>query len=113
MTYDPTSPSSPEPDESSPVADAMADAREAFNRSGFSTPTGMVALAAFVLIGVELIFNVIMSEYGIDWSLLALALLAVIVYFGKGAYDRVAPVDALLKLVGMLIASLVAFHILW
>lgn len=113
MTNDPNSPMTPESGEPSPVSDAMADAKAAFNRAGFSTPAGMVALAGLILIGVEILFSLILEEYGINWALIAAAFVAVFVYYGKGAYNRIAPDDALLKLTGMVIAALVALHIIY
>ncbi len=113
MTNDPNPPGMPEPENASPVGDAMADAKAAFNKAGFATPSGMVALAGLILIGVEILFGLILEEYGINWALIAAAFVAVFVYYGKGAYNRIAPDDALLKLTGMVIAALVALHILY
>lgn len=113
MTNDPNSPTTPEPEEQSPVADAMADARAAFNRAGFSTPTGMVALAGIILLGVEVIFSLILEEYGLNMALIAFALVAVLVYYGKGAYARIAPDGDLLKLTGMVIAALALLHLIY
>ena len=107
MTNDPTSPGTPEPEDPSPVGDAMADARAAFTRAGFSTPTGMVALAGLILIGVDIVFGLLLADYPIEWALLAFALVAVFAYYGKGAYNRIAPDETLLKLTGMVMAALV------
>lgn len=118
MTYDPNEPGMPEsgmnqPEEASPVSDAMSDAKAAFNRAGFSTPSGMVGLAGLILLGVEVLFSIILEEYGINWALLAAAIVAVLVFYGKGAYDRIAPSADLLKLTGMVIAGLVAFTLIY
>jgi hypothetical protein len=113
MTSDFNPPEAPEPEEASPVADAMADAKAAFNKAGFAAPAGMVALAGLILIGVELLFGVILEEYYINWALLGAAVVAVLVFYGKGAYDRIAPAPSLLKLTGMLIAALVAFTLIY
>lgn len=109
-------PPQPAPDptpEASPVTDAMADAKAAFSRAGFSTPTGMIALAGLILIGVEVIFGLILEEYYVEWAVLALGLAAVLIFYGKGAYDRIAPAPDLLKLTGMLIAALGLFTIIY
>ena len=113
MTNDPTSPGTPEPEDPSPVGDAMADARAAFTRAGFSTPTGMVALAGLILIGVDIVFGLLLADYPIEWALLAFALVAVFVYYGKGAYNRIAPDETLLKLTGMVMAALVGWLLLY
>lgn len=118
MTYDPNEPEKSEsgmnqPEEASPVSDAMADAKAAFNRAGFSTPSGMVGLAGLILIGVEIIFGLIIEEYYINWALLAAAIVAVLIHYGKGAYDRIAASADLLKLTGMLIAVLVLFALIY
>lgn len=113
MTNDPNSPMSSESGEPSPVADAMADAKAAFNKAGFATPTGMVALAGLIILGVEILFGIIFDEFGNNYALLALAIAAVVVFYGKGAYDRIAPAADLLKLIGMVIAGVVAFVLLW
>ncbi len=111
MTNDPNSPMSSESGEPSPVADAMADAKAAFNKAGFATPTGMVALAGLILLGVELIFGIMLREFSIGPWLLP-ALLAVIVYYAKGNYDPIGPADKMLKLIGMLMAGIAVVSIL-
>lgn len=113
MTNDPNPPGMPEPDNASPVGDAMADAKAAFNKAGFATPSGMVALAGLILLGVELLFGVIFDEYGNNYTLLAAAIAAVVVFYGKGAYDRIAPAADLLKLIGMVIAGVVLIVLIY
>ncbi len=118
MTSDSNPPEMPEQSrppaaEPSPVGDAVADARAAFNRAGFSSPMGMVALAGLILIGVEVIFGIILEQYYVEWVMLALGLAAVLVFYGKGAYDGIAPAPDLLKLTGMLIAALGVFALIY
>lgn len=102
-------PQQPAPDptpEASPVTDAMADAKAALTRAGFTTPTGMIALAALILIGVEIIFGLIVEEFYISNATLLVAFAAVIIFYGKGAFNRIGPAPDLLKLAGYLIAAL-------
>lgn len=100
-------------EEPSPVTDAIDDAKAAFNRAGFSAPSGMVALAGLILIGVEVIFGLILEEYYINWAVLLAAIAAVIIFYGKGAYDRVGPSGDLLKLTGYVLAALGAFVLVY
>ncbi len=107
-------PPQPAPDptpEASPVTDAMADAKAAFSRAGFSTPTGMIALAGLIILGVELVFNIIMREFSTGPFLLP-AIVIVVIYYGKGVYDRIGPADTLLKLVGMVLAVIAVVSLL-
>ena len=110
MTNDPTSPVTPEPDEPSPVADAMADAREAFNRAGFSTPTGLVALAGLVILAVEVLFGVILNEFGNDYVLVGSGIAAVALFYGK---DRGVSSAGALRLIGWIIAGVVLFELIY
>lgn len=113
MTHDPNPPGTPESEGASPMGDAMADAKAAFNKAGFSTPAGMVALAGLIILGVEVLFGVVFDEYSNTYALLALAIAAVVVFYGKGAYDRIAPSAVLLKLIGMVMAGVILFILIW
>lgn len=111
MTSDSNPPDQPEQtppasQEPSPVGDAMADARAALDRAGFSTPSGMVALAGLILIGVELLFGLIIEEFYISNAVLLVAIGAALIFYGKGAFDRIGPAQDLLKLAGFLIAAM-------
>jgi hypothetical protein len=117
MTGDSNPPDMPGPSpqpEPSPVTDAMADAKAAFDRAGFATPTGMVALAGLILIGVEVIFGLMLNEYYLDYPvLLGAGVAAVIIFYANGAYDRIGPAPDLLKLAGMVIAALGVFTLIY
>ncbi len=113
MTNDPNPPGMPEPESPSPVGDAMADAKAAFNKAGFSTPSGMVALAGLILLGVEILFGVIFDEYGNGPALLGAAIAAVALYYASGTPDRTTSTTSLLRLLGWVIAGLVAFSLIY
>ena len=113
MTNDPNPPGMPEPENPSPVGDAMADAKAAFNKAGFSTPSGMVALSGLILLGVEILFGVIFDEYGNGPALLGAAIAAVALYYASGTPDRTTSTTSLLRLLGWVIAGLVAFSLIY
>lgn len=73
----------------------------------------MVALAGLILIGVDILFGLILEEWYIEWAVMLLAIAAVIIFSGKGAYDRIGPAQDLLKLTGYLIAALGAFGLVY
>lgn len=113
MTNDPNPPGMTEPEDASPMGDAMADAKAAFNKSGFATPAGMVALAGLIILGVDILFGVILDEYSNSYALLAVAIAAVVVFYGKNAYDGIGSTAGMLKLLGMVLAGLVAFVLIY
>jgi hypothetical protein len=113
MTDDTTrNPAPGDEEQTTPVAEAMADARAALSRKGFSSPTGMIALAALLLIGVEVLFGLILAAYWVNAAMLSVAVAVTFIYYAKGAYERIAHENALLKLLGMVMAVQAAFHIL-
>jgi len=72
MTDDTTrNPAPGDEEQTTPVAEAMADARAALSRKGFSSPTGMIALAALLLIGVEVLFGLILAAYWVNAAMLS------------------------------------------
>ena len=109
MTNDPNPPGMTEPEDASPMGDAMADAKAAFNKAGLSTPVGMIALAGLIILGVEVLFGLIFNEYGHSYALLGAAIAAVALFYGRDA----AQTGGLLRLVGWVIAGIVAFKLIY
>lgn len=110
MTSDATPPESPD----SPQTNAMADAKAAFEKAGFSTPEGMVAFGSIILAAAWLIFSFLL-ERGSSVSALDLLLVAPVIalYFGKAGFlTRIASKPVLMKTLGYALAVLGAFTLL-
>jgi hypothetical protein len=89
------------------MSGAMSDAKSALDRAGFSTPVGMVAAGAIVLLVVEVIFGLILEDYFVsrDYLLLTLPIVVVLVFMGRDATaGKLAPVPVVMKALGYLMA---------
>ena len=75
------------PAEQSPMSEGMqsaaSDAKAAIEKSGLSTPQGMVALGAFILIGVEVVFGLLLDDFYISTTALLLAIVAALIFMGR------------------------------
>jgi len=111
MTSDSTPPEGPagtpgQPaNETSAVDNAMADAKAAFEKAGFSTPEGMVALGGIIILLGWLIFDFFMSDFGPNDVALILSVAVVLLFFDKaGLLEKLAPRPAITKILGYAIA---------
>jgi len=109
MTSDSNPPEMPDRPAESGMSDAMSgamsDAKAAMGRAGFSTPQGMVAAGAILLLGVEILFGFILEDFYIANAVLVLAILALLIFMGMAATaEKIAPVPVVMKTLGYAIA---------
>jgi hypothetical protein len=87
------------------MSDAMADAKGAIDSAGFSTPQGMVAAGALVLLAVEVVFGLILYDYFNSFVVLVLSVIAVLIFLGRTATaEKIGPVPAVMKALGYTLA---------
>ncbi len=81
--------------------------------SDFSSGEGMVALAGMILLGVWLIFDVFLDEFGLASTELLLAVVAVAVpRMNRDVVEKVNTVPVIMKVTGYAIALVGAFFII-
>lgn len=81
--------------------------------SDFSSGEGMVALAAMIMLGVWLIFDVFLDEFGLAAIELLLATVAVVVpRLNPAAVEKVNTVPVIMKVIGYAIAIVGAFFVI-
>jgi hypothetical protein len=119
MTSESNPPEMPRrPDEPSGMSEAMSgamsDAKAAIDRAGFSTPQGMVAAGAIILLAVEVVFGLILEDYFLDYVVLVLSVVAVLVFMGRTATaEKIAPVPAVMKALGYLLTIIGAWILIY
>lgn len=81
--------------------------------SDFSSGEGMVALAGMIMLGVWLIFDVFLDEFGLASIELLLATAAVVVpRLNPAAVEKVHAVSTIMKVIGYAIAIVGAFFVI-
>jgi hypothetical protein len=78
--------------------------------SGFTSPTGMVALGGLVLIGTWVVFGVLLNDYWVGWLALLLSVISLLLLRANSTFvEKLAPVPVLTKIVGYLLAIIGLF----
>lgn len=81
--------------------------------SDFSSGEGMVALAGMIMLGVWLIFDVFLDEYGLsDLEFLMAVAVVVVPRLNAASVEKVNAVSTIMKLVGYAIAIVGAFYVI-
>ena len=78
---------------------------EATNTGEFTTGAGLVVLAAFVVLAVWVIFDLLTDNYGVTTTVVVLAATAVILpRLNRESVERFFPLSSLMKVLGYAIA---------
>jgi hypothetical protein len=113
----PEGPGQPTPDPTPPAESmppAAPESKAAVSASGVGTPQGMVALGAFILIGVEVVFGLILDDFYISTTALLLAVVAALIFLGRsGTAAKLASVATVMKALGYLLAILGVFALVY
>jgi len=100
-------PPSPDPVDEHDTEEVLAGAGD------FTSGEGLVAFAGIVIIGVWLIFAIILSEYGIDWLMLSLAVAAAVLpRLDRDKVERFHSLPMLMKVIGYAIALIGVFALI-
>ena len=118
MTSDSNPPEMPDRPAESGMSDAMSgamsDAKAAMDRAGFSTPQGMVAAGAILLLGVEILFGFFLEDFYIANAVLVLSIFALLIFMGMTATaGKIAPVPVVIKTLGYVIAIFGAIAVIY
>lgn len=111
MTDQPNTPDSegtePDPGQETPGADLAGTGGD------FSSGEGMVALAGMIMLGVWLIFDVFLDDFGLSDLEFLLAVTAVVVpRLNPAAVEKVNTVSTTMKMTGYAIAIVGAFYVI-
>ncbi len=99
------------PDDTADQSPDVSTAADGGN-ADFSSGEGMVALAGMILLGVWLIFDVFLDEFGLASTELLLAVIAVAVpRMNRDSVEKVNTVPVIMKVTGYAIAIVGAFFI--
>lgn len=81
--------------------------------SDFSSGEGMIALAGMIMLGVWLIFDVFLDEFGLsDLEFLLAVTVVVVPRLNPGSVEKINPVSTTMKLAGYAIAIVGAFYLI-